>query len=42
MDDVADVMAVGDGEEGVAVGDVEGFHGDPAGEERGNLVPAVW
>lgn len=41
VDDVADVVAVGEGEEGVAVGDVEGLHGDPAGEERGDLGPAV-
>ena len=26
---------------GVPVGDVEGFHGDPAGEERRDLGPAV-
>ena len=41
VDDVADVVAVGEGEEGVPVGDVEGFHGDPAGEERRDLGPAV-
>ena len=34
-------MATGEGEEGVPVGDVEGFHGDPAGEERRDLGPAV-
>ena len=27
--------------EGVPVGDVEGFHGDPAGEERRDPGPAV-
>jgi len=41
MDDVADVVATGEGEEGVPVGDVEGLHGDPAGEERRDLGPAV-
>jgi hypothetical protein len=41
VDDVADVVATGEGEEGVPVGDVEGFHGDPAGEERRDLGPAV-
>jgi hypothetical protein len=41
VDDVADVVTIGEGEEGVAVGDVEGFHGDPAGEERRDLGPAV-
>ena len=30
-----------EGEEGVPVGDVERFHGDPADEERGDLGPAV-
>ena len=30
-----------EGEEGVPVGDVEGFHGDPAGEERRDVGPAV-
>jgi hypothetical protein len=39
--DVADVVAAGEGEESVPVGDVEGFHGDPAGEERRDLGPAV-
>ena len=29
------------GEEGVPVGDVEGVHGDLAGEERRDLGPAV-
>src|SRR5215218_1081345 len=38
MDDVADVVATGEGEEGVPVGYVEGFHGDPAGEEDGTSV----
>jgi hypothetical protein len=41
VDDVADVVAIGDGEEGVPVGDVEELHGDPAGEERRDLGPAV-
>src|SRR5581483_2472426 len=41
VDDVADVVATGEGEEGVPVGDVEGFNGDPAGEERRGLGPAV-
>jgi hypothetical protein len=41
VDDVADGMAVAEGEERVPVGDVEGFHGDPAGEERRDLGPAV-
>jgi hypothetical protein len=41
MDDVADVVTTREAEEGVPVGDVEGFHGDPAGEERGNLGPGV-
>jgi hypothetical protein len=34
VDDVADVVAIVEGEEGVPVGDVEEFHGDPAGEEE--------
>jgi hypothetical protein len=34
-------MTVAEGEEGVPVGDVEGFHGDAAGEERWDLRPAV-
>ena len=37
----ADVVAAGEGEEGVPVGDVEGFHGDPAGEERRDLGPSA-
>ncbi len=41
MDDVADVVPVGEGEERVPVGDVERFHRDPAGEERRDLGPAV-
>ncbi len=41
VDDVADVVATGKGEESVPVGDVEGFHGDPASEERRDLGPAV-
>ena len=41
MNDVPDVLATGKGEEGVPVGDVEGFHGDPAGKERRDLSPAV-
>jgi hypothetical protein len=41
VDDAADVVAIAEGEEGVPVGDVEGFQGDPAGEERRDLGPAV-
>jgi len=41
VDDVADVVAIAEGQEGVVVGDVEGFHGDPAGEEGRDLGPAV-
>ena len=41
VDDVADVVATGEGEEGVPVGDVEGFQRDPAGEERRDLGPVV-
>jgi hypothetical protein len=41
VDDIADVVATGEGEEGIPVGDVEGFHGHPAGEERRDLDPAV-
>jgi hypothetical protein len=41
VDDVADVVVAAEGEEGVPVGDVEAFHGDPAGEERRDLGPAV-
>jgi hypothetical protein len=35
VDDVADVVATGEGEEGVPVGYVEGLHGDPAGGTTG-------
>jgi hypothetical protein len=41
VDDVTDVVAIAEGEEGVPVGDIEGFDGDPAGEERRDLGPAV-
>ena len=41
VDDVADVVATAEGVEGVPVGGVERFHGDPAGEERRDLGPAV-
>jgi hypothetical protein len=41
VDDVADLVAAGQGEEGVPVGDVEGLHGNPAGQERRDLGPAV-
>jgi len=41
MHDVADRVPFPEGEEGVPVGDVEGFDGDPAGEERRDLGPAV-
>ena len=41
VDDVADVVAAREAEEGVPVGDLEGFHGDPAREERRDLGPAV-
>jgi hypothetical protein len=41
VDDVADVVAIAEGEEGVPVGDIEGFDGHPAGEERRDLGPAV-
>jgi hypothetical protein len=41
VDDVADVVAPAEGQEGVPVGDVEGLHGDPAGEERRDLGAAV-
>ncbi|HYU03313.1 MAG TPA: hypothetical protein VEL02_05660 [Jatrophihabitantaceae bacterium] len=41
VDDIADVVTTAEGEEGVPVCDVEGFQGDPAGEERWDLGPAV-
>jgi len=41
VDDVADLVTIAEGEEGVSVGDVERFHGDPAGEEGRHLGPAV-
>jgi hypothetical protein len=41
VDDGADVVAAAQGEERIPVGDVEGFHGDLAGEERRDLGPAV-
>ena len=41
VDDVADVVATTKGEEGVPVGDVEGFHGDLAGEKRWDVGLAV-
>jgi hypothetical protein len=41
VDDVADVVTIAEGEEGVPVGDVEAFDGDPAGEERRDVGPAV-
>jgi hypothetical protein len=41
VDDVADVVPSGEGEEGLPVGDVEGLDADPPGEERRDLRPAV-
>ena len=41
VDDVADVVATSEREERVPVGDVEGFHGDPAGEERRDFGPSA-
>ena len=41
MDDVTDVVTIAEGEECVPVGDVEGLHGDPAGQERRHLGPVV-
>jgi hypothetical protein len=41
VDDVADVVARGEGEKRVAVGDVEALHRDPAGEERWDLDSPV-
>jgi hypothetical protein len=41
VNDVGNVVAVGEAEERVPVGDVEGLHGDLAGEERRDLGPAV-
>jgi len=41
VDDVADLVTIAEGEEGVSVGDVERFHGDPADEEGRHLGPAV-
>ena len=41
MDDVADLVAIGEREEGVAIGDVQRFHRDAAGEERRDLGAAV-
>ena len=41
MDDVTDVVATGEGEEGVPVGDIERFHGARAGEKRRDLGPPV-
>ena len=41
MHDVADVVAIAEGQERVPIGDVESFHGDVAGEERRDLGPAM-
>ncbi len=41
VDDVADVVPAGEGEECVPVGDVERLYGDQAGEERRNFGLAV-
>jgi hypothetical protein len=41
VDDAADVVALAEGEEGVAVVDVERLHRHPAGEERRHLGAAV-
>ena len=41
VDDVADVVAIAESEKRVPVGDVEGFDGDPTGEERRDLGPAI-
>ncbi len=41
MDDVADLVAIAEGEERFPVGDVEALHGDLAGEERREIGPAV-
>jgi len=41
VDDVADAVPLAADEERVPVRDVEAFHGDPAGEERRDLGPAV-
>jgi hypothetical protein len=41
VDDVTDVMAIAEGEEGVPIGDIEGFDGDSPGEKRRDVGPAV-
>ena len=41
VNDVADVLAAGEGEEGLPVGDVERLYGDPAGEERRDFGPVM-
>ena len=41
VDDSADVVALAEAQEGVPAGDVEGFHGDPPGEERRDLGATV-
>jgi hypothetical protein len=41
VDEVADRVALAEGQEGFAVGDVQGFHRDPAGQERRDFAAPV-
>ena len=41
VDDVGDPVPLAQGEEGLAVGGVEGLHRDLAGQERGDVGPAM-